>query len=88
MNDLFPLILYTLGSFCLIMLGVVLFKLAETLTSVNDLIKDVNKKTKQLDGVFEIVDKSSSVVNGFSEKAINYILGLINRKKKESEENE
>jgi uncharacterized protein YoxC len=61
------------------------------LSNINKLIIDINNKSSQLDGVFDIVEQSSSLVSGIGEKVFNFVGNIINtrfNKNKEDDINE
>lgn len=55
----------------------VAFKIMETLRKVDEVIDDINHKSKKLDGVFDIVDSTSNAVSSISNKVVESIVGMI-----------
>ncbi|MCI8445099.1 MAG: hypothetical protein HFG15_01540 [Bacilli bacterium] len=86
-NELFPIILYMLGSILLIVMIVLGVRLIQTLNRVDTLIDDVNLKASKLNGVFDIVDHTADALASVSDMAVGYITRtvsrIMNRKRKE-----
>lgn len=90
-NEALLVVLYT----CLIILVIILIvlgiKLIKTLKKVDDVITDVNVKMDKVDGVFNIIDKTTDYAATVSDKIINSIAGFVGgllRKKKGSDDDE
>lgn len=90
-NTVLPVLLY----FCLLILVIVFIllgiKLIRILTKVDLVLDDVNRKMNQVDGVFEMIDKTTDYASSISDRIIDMIAGLIGgifRKKKGKDENE
>lgn len=92
LNTVFPVILYILGTILLIVLIMLCFKVMGTLKKVDQVVDDVNGKVGKLDGIFNIIDRSTDVVSMASDKMIDFISSAItkifSKKKKKSEEEE
>lgn len=89
LNTIFPVILYCLGSILLIVLIILCIKTIFTLKKVDHVVDDVSGKVGKLDGVFNIIDKSTDTVSLISDKVIDSISNLIGKifsKKKKKEE--
>ncbi len=92
-NEVFPVILYFLGSILLIALIVLVIKAIKTLSKVNKFVAEIDDKQKKLNGVFDIIDNTADALSIFSDKLVimitTAIKGLFSKKsKKEEEENE
>ena len=91
-NEVFPIILYLLGSILLIVLIVLGLRIIKTLNRIDYLIDDVNYKSSKLNGVFDIVDHTTDALANVSDMAVGFltktIRNLINKKGKEESENE
>jgi|GEM_PF-2679924 len=93
-NEVFPLMLYMCGCLALLALTVVFINLVGTLKHIDTLVKDLSNKSAKLDGTFDLVEKSSSAINGiadtlgtvFSGKIINNITDDLKEKKTKKEE--
>ena len=56
-----------------IVLGI---KLIKTLNKVDNVIEDVNVKMNKVDGVFDIIDKTTDYASSISDKIVNGISNL------------
>lgn len=90
MNEVLLLILYSLGSILLVVLIILGIKLIITMNKIEDVVDDINKKVKSLDGFFSIVDFTTDKLAMLSDKFVDTIASLINRifKKKGIDNNE
>ena len=84
-NELFVFIIYA-GLIALITIFIILgIQLIKTLKKVDGVIDDVNTKISKVNGVFDIIDKTTDYASSISDKVISAISGFINillRKKK------
>ncbi len=91
-NDLFSIIMYMLGSILLIVLIVLAIRLIKTLNRIDYLIDDVSYKSSKLNGVFDIVDNTTDAIANVSDAAVGFLTksvrNVVNRKKKEEDNNE
>ena len=94
-NTVFPIILYVLGAVLLVALIVLVIKCIGTLKKINTVVDDVSEKAGKLNGVFDIIDHTTDVITSVSDKAIDFLSGMVtglfsrkNRKKVEEEEYE
>lgn len=85
LNCVLPTLLYI----CLIVLVIIFIvigiKLIKVLNRADEVLDSVNKKMDQVDGVFEIIDKTTGYANHISDRIIDTIasfIGNIFRKKK------
>ena len=92
--DLFQFLNLTLYV-CLIILVIILIvlgiKLIKTLKKVDGVIDDVNIKMNKVDGVFDIIDRTTDYASSISDKiigAISNFIGILLRKKKGNDDNE
>lgn len=91
LNALLQIILYLTLITLVIILIVLGIKLIKTLRKVDDVIDDVNKKMLKVNGLFNIIDKTTDYASTISDKLINAISNFINvlfRKKKGNDEDE
>lgn len=89
-NEIFPVILYFLGSILLIALIILVIKLIKTVKKVNDVVDDLNMKSRKLNGVFDFVDNATDALSLVSDKVVGTIVNMITgvfskRKKKEND---
>ena len=91
-NIIFPVILYILGTVLLVSMIILVVKCIGTVKRINTVVEDVSNKASKLDGVFHLIDNTTDIISGISDKAIDFIMGLITglftRKKKNIEEEE
>lgn len=88
--ELLPIILY-LCLIILVVVGIVLLvRLVRLTDKLDQILSDVEHKIGQLNGLFEVVDRTSGVVNMFSERVVGImttgLTTLFNRRKKRKEE--
>ena len=90
-GTLFTVILYLLGCILLIVLIVLGIKAIKTMGKVNNLIDDAQTKSNKINGLFDFVDSTTDFLNGFTDKIIGGVVGIINnlfdRKKKGDDKN-
>ena len=67
MNEVFPIILYILGSILLIVLIVFVVRMMETLKKLDSAIDDYNEKSKKLNGVFDLIDTTTDTISSEDE---------------------
>lgn len=86
-NEVFPIILYLLGSIVLIVFIVLGIRLIKTLNRVDYLIDDINTKSGKLNGIFDIVDNGADALASVSDIAVGFLTrtvrNLFERKGKE-----
>ena len=74
-----PIILYVLGIVLVGILIIIGVKLIYTIDKTNDILDDVEKKSKSLNGVFDIVDNVTDSLSIISDTVVDGIVGLISR---------
>lgn len=91
LSTLLPTLLYI----CLIVLVIVFIvfgiKLIKILDKTDEILDDVEKKIDQVDGVFEMIDRTTTYANTISDRIIDAIasfIGNIFRKKRGRDEDE
>lgn len=85
-NDVLPIILYGLLSILVVFLIVFIYKMIITVNKANVILDDIYIKVKKLDSLFEVVDKSTDVLNLISSKVSNIVgtvLNIFKRKRKD-----
>jgi len=91
LNEFLVILLY-ISLIVLIIIFIVLgINLIKTLKKIDNVIDDVNGKMSKVDGVFDIIDKTTDYASSISDKIIGAISGFVNallRKKKGNDENE
>ena len=90
-NEFLQIMLY-FGLIVLIVIFIILIKkLIKTLTKVDQIIDDVNTKMDKVDGVFNIIDRTTDYASSISDKiigAISSFVGMFFKKKKGNDEDE
>ena len=88
--DFLQLILYISLIILVIVWMVLGIKLIKSLKKVDIIIDDVNKKINKVDGVFNIIDKTTDYASCISDKIIsgisNFISGKLKKKKGNDED--
>lgn len=84
-----PIMLYILAIILLIVLIVLGFKLICAVDKVNEMLDEIEKKTKSLNGFFYVIDNFSnsltSISDGVIDGVINLVSKIIKKRKKEKE---
>lgn len=91
LNELLIAFLYISCIILVIVFIVLGIKLIKTLKKVDSVIDDVNGKMSKVNGVFDIIDKTTDYASSISDKIIGAISSFINvllRKKKGNDEDE
>ena len=92
MTESLQIILYVLGAILMMMLIALSIKLMGTLNRINDVVDDVNRKMRSLDGFFSLVDYTTEKVTSISDKLTGLATSIIRKvsgnKDEEREENE
>ncbi len=90
LNELLPILLYLFLIILVIILIILGIKLIKTLTKIDDVIDDVNGKMRKVNGVFEIIDKTTDYASTISDKIVNGISNFVNSlfKKKKGNDDE
>ena len=85
-KELFFVILFISLIILIIVTIVAMVNLIKSLKKVNRILDNVDTKVKKLDGLFNIIDNTTDVINTFSDKIAtgisNGITWLVNRKRK------
>lgn len=90
-NDLLTIILYITLIVLIIIFIILGIKLIRTLKKVDNVIDDVNIKMNKVNGVFDIIDRTTDFAANVSDKVIGSLSRFINvllRKKKGKDKNE
>ncbi len=91
LNDFFIGMLYISLIILIIILIILGIKLIRTLKKVDNVIEDVNEKMGKVDGVFNIIDKTTDFASSVSDKIIATVSNFINvllKKKKGNDDDE
>lgn len=78
-TDLLTVILLSLGCILLVVLIILGIKSMKTIKKANLLIDDITRKSEQLDAAFEIIERSTGVMDKLSDKFISFVTGTLKR---------
>lgn len=88
--EVLPIILYLLIFVLIVFLIVLVYRAIKTLAKVEEVVEDVNNKSKKLNGLFDIVDTTADGLSKFSDIIVNgvstLLVGLFTKKKKEDKD--
>ena len=90
-NELLTLVLFVALIVLVIIFMFVGIKLIGTLKKVDEVIDDVNGKMNKVNGVFDIIDKTTDYAATISDKIISTVSNFVNvliRKKRGNDEDE
>ena len=91
LSELLPAILYILLIVLVIILIILGIKLIKTINKIDTIIDDVNVKMDKVNGVFDLIDRTTDYAASISDKVIdgitNFLYLIFKRKKGKSEEN-
>lgn len=76
-NTFFTIILSILGSILLIMLIVLTYKLINTITRINNLLNEVDKRVEKFDRIFKVADLVTDNMALVSDKIVDGVSGFI-----------
>ena len=94
LNDLLPIIIYVLLIVLIILLIIISVKAIKMLNKTQEIVDNVDKKVKALDGVFEIIEGTTNKITLLSSRIVDIIVGAFEKvfkpkkKKEEIEEDE
>ena len=91
MPEILPIILYVLGSILLVVLIILGIKLIITMNKIEDVVDDINKKVKTLDGFFSVIDFTTDKLAMLSDRVVETITTFIKkifRRKEEEKKDE
>ena len=91
LNELLPVILYVALIVLVVILIVLGIKLIRTLKKLDIVIEDINSKMNRVDGLFNIIDRTTDFASSISDKVVSSISSFINvlvRRKRGNDEDE
>ena len=94
LNEVFPVILYTLGAILLVVLIILSIKAITTLSKVNNVVDDLSAKSHKLDNLFDVIDNTTDMISDIGDKVVGLVVNgftsLVHKikRKKGEEENE
>ena len=77
--EVFSILFYILLIVLVILLIVLVIEGLKTISKLNLLLDDLKSKSERLDGVFDIVESTSGIMNGITDKITELIVGFISR---------
>jgi len=78
-SEVFPIILYILGSILLACSIVLVLKLINTVDKTNSILDNIEGKVKSLDGLFETIDKTTSTISSIGDKLLDKVFSVFGR---------
>ena len=90
-NEFLAILLYIVLIILVIVFIVLGIKLMKTLSKVDKVIDDVNGKMTKVDGIFDIIDRTTDYASSISDKIISGITSFVSilfKKKKGNDEDE
>ena len=87
MAEILPIILYVLGSILLVVLIILGIKLIITMNKIENVVDDITKKVKSLDGLFSIIDMTTDKLAMLSDRIVDMVTVFIKKvfRRKEDE---
>ena len=79
MTETLQVILYVLGAILLTVLIILSIKLITTLNKINEVVDDINRKVKTLDGFFALVDYTTEKITSVSDKVVGLASSIVKK---------
>lgn len=86
MVETLTILLYVLGSILLVVLIILGIKLIITMNKIEDVVDDINKKVKSLDGLFSIIDMTTDKLALLSDRLVDGVTSIIKKVFKRKED--
>lgn len=91
--EILPVLLYSLAIVLVIVFIVLGIKLIHTIDKTNAILEDVEKKTKSLNGLFNVIDGVTDTLSVLSDTVVTTVTSIIGKiipkkRKKEKKEDE
>ena len=89
--EVLPVMLYSLAIVLVIVFIVLGIKLIHTIDKTNEILADVEKKTKSLNGLFNVIDGVTDTLSVLSDTVVTTVTSFIGKlvpKKRKKERNE
>ena len=88
-----PILMYILGSILLVVLIILGIKLIQTVERANNILDDLEQKSKSLNGLFSMIDNFSNAIAVVGDRVVDGVVGMVSsffhkRKKRKSKEKE
>ena len=75
--QVFPIMMYVLGSILLVVTIILVIKLIYTVDKANEILDNVEAKVKTLDGFFNAINMTSSAISSIGDRVIGAVAGLL-----------
>lgn len=79
MAEILPIILYVLGSILLVVLIILGVKLIITMNKIENVVDDISRKVKSLDGLFSVIDMTTDKLAMLSDRIVDVVSSLIRK---------
>lgn len=79
MAEILPIILYVLGSILLVVLIILGVKLIITMNKIENVVDDISRKVKSLDGLFSVIDMTTDKLAMLSDRIVDGVSSLIRK---------
>ena len=86
--QVFPIMMYVLGSILLVVTIILVIKLIYTVDKANEILDNVGAKVKTLDGFFNAINMTSSAISSIGDRIIGAVAGLLGKFKRKKKRNE
>lgn len=74
-----PVVLYILAIVLLVVLIILGIKLIDTIDRANIVLEDIEKKTRSLNGFFNVIDVLTDTLSYFSDNIVNGIVSAVTK---------
>ena len=88
---LLPIIIYILLSVIIVFLIILCIRLIKTIDKMNIILDDVGRKLVKLDGLVNLIDKTTDFASSINDKIVSKVSGIVYKffkKKKEKNKDE
>lgn len=79
MAESLVIVLYVLGSILLVVLIILGIKLIVTMNKIENVVDDINKKVKSLDGLFSIIDMTTDKLAMLSDRVVDMVTMVVKK---------
>lgn len=90
-GTILPIIIYSLLAVLIVFLIVLCIRLIKTLDKMNFILDDVGKKLVKLDGLVNLIDKTTDYASSINDKIVSKVSGFVYKifkKRKEKNKDE
>ena len=86
--QVFPIMMYVLGSILLVVTIILVIKLIYTVDKAKEILDNVEANVKTLDGFFNAINMTSSAISSIGDRIIGAVAGLLGKFKRKKKRNE